>query len=87
MGKDFRPTFQGALPECGKRSMILKQEGDDTMTTTRWPIAGSLAALTLVVGNSPLRGGEGTEQIIADLKTKDMKAARKYYDKWIGKWR
>ncbi len=40
------------------------------MATTRWPIAVSLVALTLVVGNSPLRGGKGTEQIIADLKTK-----------------
>ena len=40
------------------------------MATTRWPIAISLVAWTLVVGNSPLRGGEGAEQIIADLNTK-----------------
>jgi len=40
------------------------------MATTRWPIASGLVALTLVMGNSPLRGEEGTEQIIANLKTK-----------------
>jgi len=33
-------------------------------------MASSLLALTLVVGNSPLRGQEGTEQIIAKLETK-----------------
>jgi len=50
--------------------MIPTREGDDKMTTKRWPIACSLVALTLVVGNSPLRGEEGTEQIIAKLETK-----------------
>jgi len=40
------------------------------MTTTRWTIASGLVALTLVMGTSPLRGEEGTKQIMADLKTK-----------------
>lgn len=47
------------------------------MTTAQWTSTGSFVALTLVVGISPLRGDDETEQIVADLKTKS--AAVKSY--------